>query len=131
MLDFYTTEYPCMYSTASFALAMAAIDTACLGLLYFLVDVRKKNSQNEQLGERQQSFLSQWSFWTGAPLTFLGTNPILLYLAHSIFQNSLPLTLINFLPNTHWSHLTYSLCGVAFWILVAYVLYKNKIFVSI
>lgn len=120
---------------------MAAIDTAFLGLLYFLVDFRKKQSANEpkeQLGEREATATSlsqmcrpQWPHWSGAPLTFLGANPILLYVAHQMFQNFLPLTLLHFVPDTHWGYLTYSLWAVAFWTLVAYVLYRKKLFLSI
>ena len=114
------------YSTASFALAMAAIDTALLMLLYFLTDFLPK----------QATFIStvmsiRWPLWSGTPLTFLGANPILLYVMQIVFQKYLPLTMLNFLPYTRWAFIAYSLWGLAFWMIVAYVLHRKRIFLSI
>ena len=131
-----------MYSnrTASFSLAMAAFDTALLGLLYFLVDVSPKRTpnarDNELFGEPQPSLLSRlcggrWPLWSGAPLSFLGANPFLIYVAHEVFETYLPVTALLFLPDSHWGHLTQTIWGVAFWTLVAYVLHRKKIFLTI
>ena len=101
-----------MYShrTASFSFAMASIDTALLGLLYFLVDVCPKQApsarDNELFGDPQPSLLSRlfgarWPLWSGAPLSFLGANPFLIYVAHEVFEAYLPVTALLFLPDSH------------------------------
>lgn len=119
---------------------MAAVDTALLGLLYFLVDVCPKPAPNarddELFVEAQPSLLSRlfgahWPLWSGAPLSFLGANPFLIYVAHEVFGTYLPVSALLFLPDSHWGHLTQTIWGVAFWTLVAYVLHRKKIFLTI
>lgn len=119
---------------------MAAIDTALLALLYFLVDFRPTKSSDETghelFGEAEPSLFTRlfgprWPLWSGAPLAFLGANPFLIYVAHEVFETYLPVTLLLFLPDSHWGHLAQTIWGVAFWTLVAYVLYRKKIFLTI
>lgn len=116
---------------------MAAISTSLFGLLYFLVDVsyyqvpHELNQKSGKLQQSDHSIYREQSFWSGAPFKFLGANPILLYVAQIVFRNHLPLTALYFVPDTHWGHLIYSLWGVTFWTVVAYVFYRRKIFLSI
>ena len=109
------------YRTASFSLAMAAIDTALLALLYFLVDVRPTFSSRWR----------RWTSWSGAPLTFLGANSILIYVAQDVCHDYLPLCALKFLPDSHWGQLAASVWAIAFWTMAAYVLHRKKIFLSI
>lgn len=114
---------------------MAAIATALLSLFYFLVDVSQKEPKRQSVAEKPSClsllFDSRSPVWSGAPLTFLGANPILIYVAQIVFQKYLPFNELNFVPDTHWGNLTYSIWGVGIWTLISFVLHRKQIYLSI
>lgn len=97
---------------------MAAINTALIALIYFLVDVRTTAG-------------TRGLHWSGVPLTFLGSNSLLIYIVQEACHNKLPLHTLDFLSYTHWGRLAASLWAVLFWTFVAYILHRKKIFLSI
>ena len=68
--------------------------------------------------------------WTGAPISYVGMNSILIYVAHGLFQETIPFT---FDPpcGTHAWYLTTNFIGVVCWIFIAIFLYKSKVFVKL
>ena len=58
-------------------------------------------------------------------------NSILLYLGHQTASSMLPFNFSHGPMNTHWIKLIESLWGVCAWLIVAFVLYKKKVFVTV
>jgi heparan-alpha-glucosaminide N-acetyltransferase len=58
-------------------------------------------------------------------------NSILLYLGHQTAWQMLPFNFSHGSMNTHWIRLIESLWGVSAWLIVAFVLYKKKVFVTV
>ncbi len=61
----------------------------------------------------------------------VGMNSIVLYLASGSAWQMLPFNYFVAPMNTHWERLFESLWGVSLWMLVAFVLHKNKVFVVV
>ena len=108
----------------SYSLLNGSVWAGALALLYVLVDYPL---------EHPPALLARlrWPLWSGSPLRFLGANPMLLYIGHEVFHEYLPVSALTFLPDTHWGALARTLWGVLFWTLVAYVLYVQRIFLTI
>lgn len=108
----------------SYSLVNGCVWTGALALLYILVDwpLTHPSALLARIG---------WPLWSGAPLRFLGANPMLLYVGHEVFMNYLPVTALGFLPDTHWGSLARTVWGVLFWTLVAYDLYVHRVFLTI
>ena len=60
-----------------------------------------------------------------------GMNSIILYLGHFAGWDMPPFNFIAGNMRTHWVKLPESIWGTSLWLLVALILYKNKIFVSV
>lgn len=97
-----------LWST-SFILINASFAFILLTLLYIFIDV---------LG-----------WWSGRPFTYTGMNSIVIYCAHNIFANYFPINWT--IEKIHWKLLLLDTWGTAFWVIVAFILYKKKIFVSL
>ncbi|XP_070210479.1 heparan-alpha-glucosaminide N-acetyltransferase-like isoform X2 [Littorina saxatilis] len=68
-------------------------------------------------------------WWGGQPFIFPGMNSIVVYFCHSIFWRVLP---INWeVEPVHWKLLLQDVWGASFWVIVAYILYRKKIFVAL
>ena len=74
---------------------------------------------------------SIFSFWYIHPHTTTGMNSILLYLGHGTAWQMFPFNYVSGPMNTHWSTVPESLLAVCGWLVVAYVLYRKKIFVVV
>lgn len=74
-------------------------------------------------------FIDILGWWSGRPFTYPGMNSIVIYCAHNVFANYLPINWT--VERIHWKLLLLDTWGTAFWVIVAYILYKKKIFVSL
>ncbi|XP_069872143.1 heparan-alpha-glucosaminide N-acetyltransferase isoform X1 [Dipodomys merriami] len=66
--------------------------------------------------------------WTGAPFVYPGMNSILVYVGHEVFANYFPFRWKLEDKESHKEHLTQNIVATALWVLIAYILYKKKIF---
>ncbi|XP_036605188.1 heparan-alpha-glucosaminide N-acetyltransferase isoform X2 [Trichosurus vulpecula] len=76
--------------------------------LYFLVDVAR--------------------LWSGAPFFYPGMNSILVYVGHEVFENYFPFQWKMEDYQSHKEHLTQNLVATSLWVVIAYVLYRKRIF---
>eukprot|EP00096_Caligus_rogercresseyi_P008285 TRINITY_DN2687_c0_g1_i2.p2 TRINITY_DN2687_c0_g1~~TRINITY_DN2687_c0_g1_i2.p2 ORF type:complete len:111 (-),score=14.87 TRINITY_DN2687_c0_g1_i2:118-450(-) len=82
-----------------------------ISFLYFIVDFR--------------------SLWNGAPFLYAGMNSILLYLGHSLAWQMPPFHFIIGSMSTHFAKLSEALWGVSLWLLIAYILHRKKIYITV
>ncbi|XP_040850131.1 heparan-alpha-glucosaminide N-acetyltransferase isoform X2 [Ochotona curzoniae] len=66
--------------------------------------------------------------WTGAPFFYPGMNSILVYVGHNVFEDYFPFQWKLGDSQSHREHLTQNLTATILWVLIAYVLYRKKIF---
>ncbi|KAM4837011.1 heparan-alpha-glucosaminide N-acetyltransferase isoform 1-T1 [Thomomys bottae] len=66
--------------------------------------------------------------WSGAPFIYLGMNSILVYVGHEVFANYFPFQWKLEDKESHKEHLTQNIVATALWVLIAYILYKKRIF---
>jgi heparan-alpha-glucosaminide N-acetyltransferase len=93
--------------TLTYTLITASSSFFMLSLFYYVIDVKQ--------------------LWTGNPFYYLGTNSILIYICHCLFNKTLPCQFI--VSNTHFSQVIMHLWGSIFWTLISFYLYiKNLIF---
>lgn len=92
--------------TLSFSFFTAGLAFAGFALMYMLVDMFK--------------------IWNGTPFQYPGTNSILIYMTHLMFASYFPVQWI--VPNTHAAHLAMALWGCVFWIFIAFIFFKKRIF---
>ncbi|KAG8593749.1 hypothetical protein GDO81_000938 [Engystomops pustulosus] len=92
----------------SYVTTLACFAFFLLMLIYFLVDVKK--------------------FWMGGPFFYPGMNSILVYVGHEVFENYFPFKWKMQDSQSHAQHLTQNLVATSIWVLIAYILYKKKIF---
>ncbi|PIO28852.1 hypothetical protein AB205_0098810 [Aquarana catesbeiana] len=79
-----------------------------LMIIYFLVDVKQ--------------------YWKGGPFFYPGMNSILVYVGHEVFENYFPFKWEMQDSQSHAQHLTQNLLATSIWVLIAYILYKKRIF---
>ena len=60
-----------------------------------------------------------------------GMNSIVLYLGHQTAYDMLPFNFITGAMRTHWVNLPEALWGTALWLLVALIMYRNKVFIVV
>ncbi|KJE91841.1 hgsnat protein [Capsaspora owczarzaki ATCC 30864] len=95
----------------SFVLIMAGLGYLMLASCYIIVDVRK--------------------LWDGAPFIYPGMNSIFVYMGSELFFYYFPFTYANEVENTHGALLFMHLTATALWILIAYLMYRKKVFISV
>ncbi|KAF4026239.1 hypothetical protein G4228_018251 [Cervus hanglu yarkandensis] len=66
--------------------------------------------------------------WTGAPFFYPGMNSILVYVGHEVFANYFPFQWKLGDQQSHKEHLVQNVVATALWVLIAYVLYRKKVF---
>ncbi|XP_076461183.1 heparan-alpha-glucosaminide N-acetyltransferase-like isoform X2 [Babylonia areolata] len=93
----------------SFVLTTASFAFLVLTAFYLLIDV--------------------WGLWTGQPFTYPGMNSIVIFFCHEIFWRVLPINWV--VEEVHWKLLLKTVWGTAFWVIVAYILFRKKIFVAL
>lgn len=72
-----------------------------------------------------------WKIWGGGPFRAPGLNAIALYVGHSVCAQMFPFHWS--VPNmqTHAIRLIEAAWGTALWVVIAYVMAKKKIFITI
>ena len=58
-------------------------------------------------------------------------NSIVLYLGHGVAWQLFPFHYIWGPMDTHWAKLPEALWGSGVWLVVAYVMYRNKVFITV
>ncbi|XP_036155926.1 heparan-alpha-glucosaminide N-acetyltransferase isoform X2 [Myotis myotis] len=66
--------------------------------------------------------------WTGAPFYYPGMNSILVYVGHEVFKNYFPFQWRLQDNQSHKEHLIQNIVATALWVLIAYILYRKKVF---
>ncbi|XP_046428473.1 heparan-alpha-glucosaminide N-acetyltransferase-like isoform X2 [Neodiprion fabricii] len=95
----------------SYVLATSSIAFAMNTILYILID------------------LQHW--WSGAPFFYAGTNAIFLYMGHYFTMGVFPWTLTINGVRTHANVLSLNLWTTALWAIIAYVLHKKEIILTV
>lgn len=71
-------------------------------------------------------FTDMLKWWNGTPLQYPGTNSTLIYISHLVFATYFPVQWL--VADTHAAQLAMGLWGCIFWIIVAYIFFKKRIF---
>ena len=58
-------------------------------------------------------------------------NSIVLYLGHQTAYDMMPFNFYTDYMRTHWVYLLESIWGTALWLLVALIMYRNKVFIVV
>ncbi|KAM9194783.1 heparan-alpha-glucosaminide N-acetyltransferase isoform 2-T2 [Dugong dugon] len=95
----------------SYVTTLSSFAFFILLVLYPIVDVRR--------------------LWTGTPFFYPGMNSILVYVGHEVFKNYFPFQWKLADNQSHKEHLTQNIVATALWVLIAYILYKKKVFLKI
>ena len=95
----------------SFVLVTSCFAFTLLSLLYVIIDIKK--------------------LWKGQPFFYAGMNSILLYCGHSVGYNLFPFRFMIGDMRTHSAKLPEALWGCMLWIIIAFVLYRKKVFVTV
>jgi len=96
----------------SFILTMAGTGFALLGVMYIIIDV--------------------FPIWNGAPFIYPGMNSIVIYACHGIFSNYFPVSwTTNSMDEKSHNMIYMNAWSVCFWLIVAFILHKQKIYVAL
>lgn len=95
----------------SFVFATSSLAFILLTIFYIVIDVR--------------------NLWSGTPLVYAGMNAIVMYVGHEVFHSMLPWHWHIGPMNTHFVLLLENMWNASLWVVIAYVLYCKKIFISI
>jgi len=95
----------------SFVMVTSSFAFLLLAVLYFLIDVKH--------------------FWKGQPFFYAGMNSILLYCGHSVGYNLFPFHFMIGDMRTHAAKLPEAMWGTTLWIIIAFILYRKKVFVTV
>ncbi|GAM17710.1 hypothetical protein SAMD00019534_008850, partial [Acytostelium subglobosum LB1] len=96
--------------TPSFVILLSGFAFWVLSIMYLLVDVFK--------------------VWNGAPFVYVGMNPITIYMGHEILGGYFPFSFYTN-PTTHTLFMLSNCIGVGCWLVIAYMMYRNKVFINI
>ena len=95
----------------SFVMVTSSFAFLLLAVLYFLIDTKH--------------------FWKGQPFFYAGMNSILLYCGHSVGYNLFPFHFMIGDMRTHAAKLPEALWGSTLWVIIAFILYRKKVFVTV
>ncbi|KAL3877245.1 hypothetical protein ACJMK2_034978 [Sinanodonta woodiana] len=70
-----------------------------------------------------------YKVWSGAPFFYPGMNAIVLYLGHELLHQCFPISWK--IAEHHADNLAMDIWGATFWVIVAYILYHNQVFISV
>ncbi|EGG17785.1 transmembrane protein [Cavenderia fasciculata] len=96
--------------TPSFIFLLSGFGFFVLAIFYVVVDIKR--------------------IWNGAPLVYVGMNPITIYCGHEILGGYFPFSFYASVQ-THALYLLSNCIGVGCWLLIAYLMYKNRVFINI
>ncbi|XP_021917645.1 heparan-alpha-glucosaminide N-acetyltransferase-like isoform X2 [Zootermopsis nevadensis] len=94
----------------SFVLGVASTAFLLQSFLYFIVDAK--------------------NWWSGSPFHYAGMNSIVLYIGHEVTKNLFPWSWQPYY-RSHEEYLAMNLWGTTLWMLIAFVLYKKNVFVTV
>lgn len=77
------------------------------------------------------ALVDAYNKWDGEPFIYAGMNSIVLYLGHYVAWNTGPFNYISGPMNTHWDKLVESIWSVSAWLIVAYLMYRRKVFITV
>lgn len=97
--------------TVPFVLLTSSLALVLLCVCYLLVDV--------------------WRCWTGSPFLYPGMNALVMYCGHQLCYQLFPFHWQLGPMNTHLMVLLENVWGTLLWIIVAVLLYRRKVFVSV
>lgn len=94
----------------SFVLVVAGLAFLIQAVLFVVVDITR--------------------VWSGQPFFYPGMNPLVIYVGSELFKDVFP---FGWIPSvkTHANYLGMNLWGTGLWVVIAIVLYKRNIFVSL
>ncbi|KAM5140972.1 heparan-alpha-glucosaminide N-acetyltransferase-like [Mantella aurantiaca] len=95
----------------SFITTLSCFSFLLLGLMFYVIDVR--------------------NWWGGQPFIYPGMNSIFVYVGHSLLAMYFPFNWEVKNWTSHYELLAQDLLGTSIWVLVAYLLYKQKFFLKI
>jgi len=95
----------------SFVMVTSSFAFLLLAVLYFLIDHKH--------------------LWKGQPFFYAGMNSILLYCGHQVGYNLFPFHFMIGDMRTHAAKLPESLWGPTLWLVIAFILYRKKVFVTV
>ncbi|OWF52223.1 heparan-alpha-glucosaminide N-acetyltransferase-like [Mizuhopecten yessoensis] len=96
--------------SVSFILVTASFAFIVLSFLYIIIDIL------------------HW--WDGDPFVYPGMNSIVVYCCHDVFYRFFPVNWGMESPQ-HWELLLKAIWDTAIWVVLAYILYRKKIFVAL
>ncbi|KAJ2950787.1 hypothetical protein O0L34_g9052 [Tuta absoluta] len=76
-------------------------------------------------------FTDAWRIWGGGPFRSPGLNAIALYIGHSVCAHLFPFHWRIPDMRTHSLHLAEAVWGTALWVIIAHVMAKKKVFISL
>ncbi|XP_013161632.1 PREDICTED: heparan-alpha-glucosaminide N-acetyltransferase [Papilio xuthus] len=77
------------------------------------------------------TFTDAWRLWGGAPFRAPGLNAIALYVGHSLCAHLFPFHWRVPLMRTHAVRLAEAVWGTALWVIIAHVMAKKKVFITL
>uniref|UniRef100_A0A8C2I1T7 Heparan-alpha-glucosaminide N-acetyltransferase n=1 Tax=Cyprinus carpio TaxID=7962 RepID=A0A8C2I1T7_CYPCA len=92
----------------SYVTTLSCFAFVALVFFYYSVDVKK--------------------WWSGAPFFYPGMNSILVYVGHEVFEEYFPFRWKMANSQSHAEHLAQNLVATSIWVIIAYLLYRKKIF---
>uniref|UniRef100_A0A673FM89 Heparan-alpha-glucosaminide N-acetyltransferase n=1 Tax=Sinocyclocheilus rhinocerous TaxID=307959 RepID=A0A673FM89_9TELE len=92
----------------SYVTTLSCFAFVSLVFFYYSVDVKK--------------------WWSGAPFFYPGMNSILVYVGHEVFEEYFPFRWKMANSQSHAEHLAQNLVATSIWVIIAYLLYRRKIF---
>uniref|UniRef100_A0A8C1E393 Heparan-alpha-glucosaminide N-acetyltransferase n=1 Tax=Cyprinus carpio carpio TaxID=630221 RepID=A0A8C1E393_CYPCA len=92
----------------SYVTTLSCFAFVALVFFYYSVDVKK--------------------WWSGAPFFYPGMNSILVYVGHEVFEEYFPFRWKMANSQSHAEHLAQNLVATSVWVIIAYLLYRKKIF---
>ena len=104
----------------SFVLSLSGLAFFSVSMLYVVVDV--------------------WHLWQGEPFVFIGSNSTIVYVGSEVLQYYFPFTPTLHPPvggydgqifKSHTGAVVSNTIGVATWAVIAYLMYRNKFFVTL
>ena len=125
----------------SFILCQASTGTFLLTVFYYLIDVRRVwDGYNialfliylfvfDSVGKQHWKNKIKWK--KGRPFHWIGSNSIVIYCGHEILGGYFPFSFEWDDINTHGILLLSNCIGVSCWIIIAWYLFKNKIFYNL
>lgn len=96
--------------SVSFIMVTACFAFILLAILYLIIDVTK--------------------IWNGTPFIFPGMNSLVVYVCHDVFYRFFPVNWYMENP-MHWHLLLKAVWDTAIWVVLAYILYRKRIFIAL